>query len=369
MRARFVQDELIEQAATFARAVLDDYARQDRSTEVCLRAMHTFMVRKQVMRDHADHTDLAAMERSGLVGSVLDSSNRAVLTGRTPELLASELARLIAAGLDRRMGNEEDDANAADWLVATTSRLPLGDVIGAQALVDLIELRSGISVAFLNRLLQRSPTVRPIKPGTRAVMWLPSIGQLELFTRADGVTVIKKPGGTEGIEVSADEGGQTYTDLDAWLILSHLASVRIGAMAPDEDRLLGVVDPAILGLVGTSPIPLRRTSEDPDRTGVHTHDAPDGSSMVCRRNGIVEPVTFSLLRFLERERENADEWLNEACDQGSATMLNRLSQALSQLGSINPSSETAKWARDCNKKLVGPALKHALRALGSSTAE
>ncbi|MDR6146726.1 hypothetical protein QE363_002519 [Sphingomonas sp. SORGH_AS870] len=362
IRTHFVQDELAEQAATFARAVLDDYDRDDRPHDVILRSMHSFMVRKAAMRDHADTDELAAMVRSGLAGSTLDAANRSVITGRIPELIASELARQIAEQLAKLMEDEEADAdaNAANWLVATIARLPFGDVIGAQALVDLIAWRNGISVAFLNTLLQRTPKIRPLKPGTRAIVWMPSVGQLNMVTRADGVTVIKKPGWSEGVELPADEAAVTYADLDAWLILSHLASIRIGALAIDEDRIVGVIDPAILALVGTSPILLRRLPEDPERSGYHTHDGPGGAQLACRKDGIIEPVTFSLLRFLEREQDNADEWLQEACDDGSAPLLNRLSQALSILAELNPRASQARWAKAQLDALVNPALREAL---------
>ena len=362
-RANFIQDELIGQAATFARAVLDDHARNDRPDDVRLRSMHSFMVRKAVMRKHADAGDTSAMERSGLIGTVLDRENRALLTGRIPELIASELARQIAAQLADRIGDEACDRAAANWLIGTTASLHMGDVIGAQALVDLCFYSTrgpGLSISFMNQLLQRTPSVRPIRPGARAVMWVPNIGQLEMFTRSDGTTIVKRPGCPSGVELPHEEGTVTYADLDAWMILSHLASVRIDALSPDEDRIVGIMDPAILALVGTSPIPLRRALDDPGRSGVHTHEGPNGESLLCRADGIIEPVTFSLLRFLERERDNADEWLEDTCEEGSAPLLNRVSHALEVLSRMNPESSKAKWARARLDTLVAPALQKAL---------
>lgn len=359
-REQFIQEELAEQAATFARAVLDDYGRSDRSPDVSLRSMHNFMVRKATMRDHADSAELAAMERSGFAGSTLDIGNRTIVTGRIPELIVSELARQIAEELANRMGDKQADANAADWLVATTARLPYGDIIGAQALVDLVEQLSGISVAFINALLQRTPKIRPIKPGTKAIVWMPNVGELIMETRADGVIMIKKPGWHKELELPADEAAVSYSDLDAWLILSHLASVRIGVRSVDENRFVGVIDPAILALIGTCPIVLRRVPEDLERSSHHTHDGPDGAQLACREDGIIEPVTFSLLRFLEREQENADEWLEESCNEESAPLLNRLSQALAMLARLNPHTSRAKWANAQLGNLVNPALKKAL---------
>jgi hypothetical protein len=67
-----------------------------------------------------------ASKAAGLVGSVLDDQNSAVLTGRIPELIASELARQIANELVDRMGDEESDRDAADWLVGVTARPSAG---------------------------------------------------------------------------------------------------------------------------------------------------------------------------------------------------------------------------------------------------
>jgi hypothetical protein len=359
-RERFLQDALNEQAATFARAALDDYGRNVRSPEIILRSMHSFMVRKPALRDHADAADIARMERSGLIGTVLDEQNRPVRTGRIPELIASEIARLIAAELDTRMGDEEQDKDAADWLIGIAGRLPLGDLIGAQALIDLREHQPSISVAFLNRLLERRPSVRPLKPGSRAIAWIPEIGRLNIVTRADGITVMRHPSWPKGIEFPPDDAGETYGDLQSWLILSHLAGVPMGAMAPDE-RIVGLIHPAILSLVGTSPIPLRPASAELERSGHHTHDGPNGEKLPCRRDGIIEPITFSLLRFLGEEQDKADEWLTEACEEGSAALLNRISIALTQLASMNPGSAVAKWAKQRNQR-VTKAFEHVLAA-------
>jgi hypothetical protein len=362
-RKRFVNDPLIEQAATFARAALDDHARDDRPADVRLRSLHTFMVRKQTMRGHADIADIAFMERSGLIGTVLDEKNRAVFTGRIPELIASELSLQIAAELADRMGDDEQDCDAANWLVGITARLPFGDVIGAASLFDLLRLQietPGLSLPFMNQLLNRSPSIRPLKPGTRSVIWVPSVGRLDMLVRPDGVTVVKRPGHVGRVELDPSEGSVTYADLDAWLILSHLASQPIRVLNLEHEEIVGLFEPAILALVGTSPVPLRRASNNQERSGLHTHDGPNGASLTCRDDGIVEPVTFSILCFLARHQENADDWLQEACDEKAAPLLNRISHALYQLAAINPGQPKAKWARGWLSKSVNPALKEAL---------
>ncbi len=106
--------------------MLEDHVRDDRPYDVRLRSLHTFMVRKQTMRGHADSSDIADMERSGLIGTVLDEKNRGVFTGRIPELIASELSREIAAELVDRMGDDEQDRDAANWLVGIFEKIRVG---------------------------------------------------------------------------------------------------------------------------------------------------------------------------------------------------------------------------------------------------
>lgn len=361
VRTQFVQDSLIEQAATFARTVLDDYPRRDRSPALRLRAMHSFLVRKEVLREHADSSDLADMAASGLVGSTLDERNRALIKGRMPELIASELARCIAAELVKFFDGEDEDGEAADWLVSVIAGLPMGAVIGAQAVIDYAAEQGSLPITFLNQLLRSRPSVRPVKAGARAVIWVPEIGQLDMTVRADGAAVIRVPGTHLGFELPAGDLSVTYGNLDAWLMLSHLAAVRLGAFSPEEERVVGLFDPAILGLVSTSPIPLRRIEADPDESGMHLHDAPDGSSIVCSKDGIIEPVTYSIFRFLDREGDRADDWLEEACELGSPAQLGRISIALIQLGLVNAPSEKARWARERNASLIRPAFDAAMR--------
>ena len=358
-RARFVQDPLIEQAATFARTVIEDYQRNDRSPDLRLRALHSFLVRKKVLREYAEEEDLRAMAQSGLLGSTLDSSNRALLVGRMPELIASEIAREIAAELGTRI-DADKDKEAAQWFVRVCTGLPMGDVIGAQSLIESAQARSGLPLPFINHLLDRRPSIRPLKSGTKAMLWVPEIGSLEMTVRGDGSAFLKARGSPHRLELPAEEISVTYGDLDAWLMLSHLASVPIGAYSVDEDRVVGLFDAAVLGLVGTSPIPLRRVVIDPDRSGMHLHDAPDGASLVCSKEGIIEPITWSIFRFLDRHGEDADSWLVEACEQGSAALLSRILIALTQLGLLESQPSKAKWARDSRDELVRPAFDLAM---------
>lgn len=361
-RKRFVQDPLVEQAATFARAVLDDYQRRDRTAELRLRAMHSFLVRKDVLRKHAQGEDYTAMWQSGLLGSTLDTNNRALMVGRIPELIASELARELAAELIERLKEEGEEAKVARWFVSLVAVLPLGDMIGAQALIDVAHETRGLSIPFINQLLERRPTIRPLKAGTEAVMWVPDVGKLEISVRADGAAIIRKPGTSHRFELAPGEVGSTYGDLDSWLLLSHLAAAPLGAFSVEEDRVVGLFDAAVLGLVGKSQIPLRRVSIDPEKSGMHMHDAPDGASLVCSKEGIIEPITWSIFNFLDRNGADADDWLEDACEEHSAALLSRISIALNQLATINPETEAAKWARAWLDKEVRPALDKAMRS-------
>lgn len=94
---------------------------------------------------------------------------------------------------------------------------------------------------------------------------------------------------------------------------------------------------------------------------MHLHDAPDGASLVCSKEGIIEPITWSIFRFLDRHGEDADSWLVEACEQQSAPLLSRILIALNQLGSLESDSAKAKWACEWRDDLVRPAFDIAMK--------
>jgi hypothetical protein len=92
---------------------------------------------------------------------------------RQPALLASELAKLLKSEILRQAITEH--ASAAEWLTGTASRLPLRDVISAQALVEAATSENGLQAGILFELMQTKPRKTPLSPGTELSGHLPEI--------------------------------------------------------------------------------------------------------------------------------------------------------------------------------------------------
>lgn len=352
-RERFDDPELRARAGQFAEVILDDYATGGRSPELTLRAMHHFMVRRSTLNRAIEHSAFKEMVETGLVRVVLGDSNEAIVVGRMPELIASELSLLLAAMLDRQL--DEDPQAAADWLVGLSSNLPFGDIIGAFAMLDILPLRGGLPLDFMTAMLNRAPKIRPLRPGTVMASWMPMIGHVEFAIGETGRMTISQPGKHLRFEIDGAEAGTSYADLQSWQILSHIGGypveVPIGGAGDPRPRL----DPAILATVGASPVPLRRPGEDIEKTGLLVHPLDGGGETVCDDAGIVEPITFSLLKFLQSERERADDWLTEMCEDGERPLLVRLALALRFLAGRGD-GELAHWARTWRTGQILPAL-------------
>jgi hypothetical protein len=358
-RDRFDQPELLGQASTLASALLAGYRKVERDAELMLRSLHHFMVNRSALRDEIDSADIEAMQRSGLIGTILDSSNRQVIVGRVPELIASEISRQLADELTGALDGNVDVDDAAVSLLAVCAKLPFGDQIGAQAIIDAAKALGSIPMNFIMYLLEQRPELTSLKAGSRAFAWIPELGKVDLRTGTDGSTVVWVRSEGRGFKLPADEISRGYGNLTSWLILSHIAGVPMEALSKDEG-LRGRLDPALLGIIGTSPVPLRWTVENIERTGIHTHDLPDGSSLPCPSDAFVEPISFSLYRFLERAHERADEWIDHVCAEGSVYLLNRINLVLHYIAQRNPSETPARWASRTQHLKVRPAFDRAL---------
>jgi hypothetical protein len=67
----------------------------------------------------------------------------------------------------------------------------LGDVIGAQSIFDCGLSSGSLPLSFIERLLAVPPRREKIRPGTRAALYLPDIGKIELTFRHDGRIVAR----------------------------------------------------------------------------------------------------------------------------------------------------------------------------------
>lgn len=350
-RRQFTNDELRRQFRAVAEAVIADSSNRRRPISLILESLAVYVVRRASLRQLLDASEIAQMIEQGYLRPIMHESGTPILVVRIPELAASEAADLFAIELAERA--RVDAEKAANWLSGEAANLPLGDVVAAQALYDAA-MRHGLPFNLITALINSPPQQQTVKPGTKAAIHMPGAGPLNMVFREHGVIEIQTGGRRELIEPEPDEREHiTYSDFHSWLILSHLAGVPFAIES--EEGQLGRVDPAILLEVGTCSIVLQRPGADSHRNGVLTHDLPGHGSMVCHKAGIVEPITYSILRFLGSEWERAEEWIEEAVQRDSLPLLMRIDIALRQL-SGSADVDKARFARHALDDMIRPAM-------------
>jgi hypothetical protein len=347
-RSRFDDIDLKRSFSKMAQAMLDDVRDRTRHPALVTECMTSFAIRRTTLLSHLSTQELETLSGSGyLKQATHEASGADICYVRQPALLASELAKLLKAEiLSQAM---KDHASAAEWLTGTASRLPLGDVISAQALAEAAASEEGLQAGILFELMQTMPRKTPLSPGTVLSGQLPAIGYVKFRVVSDTQIDILSEGAP--YRVSLDEPvGTTYADHTAWLILSHLCSAQTEIW--DEDGNRSSIESAILLQVSSSKMPLLPSFNTGGQ--LPTHDLPDGSSIICHRVGIVEPITQSILIFLQRDLESSLEWIKWALTKKSAAVVARIHIALSEIA--NMTEPSSGWAKNMLADYIIPEM-------------
>ncbi|WP_343315077.1 type I restriction endonuclease [Brucella sp. BE17] len=353
-REAFLGQELRHQFHEIARAVLDDARSRKRPIALVLQSMGVFMVRKKKLTKRLTDATIKRLVKDGYLKPAMQPSGEPVLIVRLPELLASELAALIAHELTQ--SELSDPSTAARWLTGASSNLPLGDIVTAQAILDAASSGFGLSLDLVLALAETRPTLQTVQPGARFATYQPGIGLVDFTVTEDGSLLVEANGRHGRIELDPEETpGEIYHDFHSWMILSHLA------MVPSVARIDGVderIDTAILLEVASAPVVLRSVGPEVEFNAVRVHDVPGEGSIVCHLEGIVEPITFALFEFFYREFRVAADWINEACRRNSLALVARVQIALQYLADIED-GDRSDFAREM---LDGP-VKASFKAL------
>lgn len=353
-REAFPGQELRHQFHEIAKAVLHDARSRKRPIALVLQSMGVFMVRKKKLAKRLTDATIKTLVKDGYLKPAMQPSGEPVLIVRLPELLASELAAVIAHELSQ--SELSDPATAAKWLAGASSNLPLGDVVTAQAILDAARSGFGLSLNLVFALAETRPTLQTVQPGTRFATYQQGIGLVDFTVAEDGSLLVEANGKHGRIELDPEEiPGEMYHDFQSWMILSHLA------MVPSVARIDGVderIDTAILLEVASAPVVLRSVGPELEFNAVRVHDVPGEGSIVCHLEGIVEPITFALFKFFYREFRVAADWIHEACQRNSLALVARVQIALQYLADIED-GDRSDFAREM---LDGP-VKAAFKAL------
>jgi hypothetical protein len=313
--------------------------------------MATYVVRRKTLQKYLCHAEIEKLVAQGYLRQIVPDSAEPIMVVRAPELLASEMAAILT---DRLLADAKTDVSAAaKALVSAGQCVPLGDIIGAQAILDAAYREGGLPMSLIMQLIELKPEQHPVKPGTQGLMYVPGIGAMEVSFERDGSVVLHAPGERITLqEADSRKTPMTISNMHSWLILSHLAS---RPFAIKEDGQPGArVDPMILTEVGTCPIVLRAVAADPEMSGVLTHDTGEGE-VVCEKAGMVEPITVAMFNFFASVGSQAEEWVDDAIRRNSFPLLMRINVALDQLSGSAP-SEPASFARQTLREKVLPAL-------------
>jgi hypothetical protein len=329
--------------------------------ELALAQANAFVVRqdglglngKQALRD---------LVADGWVGTYRHVGGEDVIAPRVPEFFLSELADEMSRELERRMKVDVDAAG--EWLIAQCGRFFLGDLVGAQAIVDLGRRTGALSPTLIEFLAKSHPMTESIGPGLFALQ-KPDGSILNCRIDEDGRFTLADKLGTpisEPVEFAEGEGpGTTYASTMAWMILSQLAHVRTAAGDDISDR----VDISLMLNVGACRFPLMRGSaltKGQVVQGLGSH-----GDVLSAEHALAEPITNAIYRLFAHEWKDLDFFFEKLVELNSLPLTVRVHHALNALqGITTPGLEP--WVREKMQDIVHPLLREQLDS-DASTAE
>lgn len=336
-----------------AKALLSDLQESVSSDTSIFERLYSFIVRRDTARKHLDYEELRELIDIGLVRLTRSASKENSYTIRLPELMAIEVSNVIGEQLRKPNVKLEEQVKA---LVKMATELPLGDVIVAEALFQAAISCNGLVAALIEHLISIPPRKVSMSPRTKFAMELPSGEIIQLTVlNDDRMEVVNSAGLPCTFEMPEAERPQTIVDHAPYLILSHLVGHMMGVF--DEDgKIVQRMDYQLLAQIGDTPFPLRRPSGNWSKDSTLSYDVSDIESILSPEEGIIEPITWSLVNFFSRHDNQAQTQLvTFAIDSNSASLLGRVHTALTMVTGFN-NEEQASWAKDALTKKIIPAL-------------
>lgn len=264
---------------------------------------------------------LERLKEQGHISMVKDAQGRFFFQARVPELFAAASRICIAEKIKAHLKQSDVEA-AYEALIKETEDLPLGDIVGASALVELSIEKIDCLTPLLPRLINDPPSISKIAAGDVASTFFPDVGQINLhFQDAPEEPLI----------------GNTHP----WLILSHLAVIPI----EDNNRSPRIFR-EILSTVGDFNHLLRRqeSCNVGEMKPFSVHSVPEGGEILCSHQGIVEPITQALVAAFHQMPREIYRLIKFASKKGGIPLISRLITAANEsISSTDP--EVAKAAR------------------------
>lgn len=356
------QHELRRRVQGIAKAVVIDAVDTNRPVPIILESLSTFIIRRASLEALLSATDIGQLITEGVLRPIVHDSGEPVLLARMPELVASEVALLLAKQINEE--GSQDSQAMATRLSRIAGAIPFGDLVAAQAILDSAALSNGLQLSLIEALMGIQPRTEGLRLGLGSKMAIdfPGVGVLDAEVRANGLLFRDKKGREFLLDFeTSDSLGTTHVNIDAWLILAHLGGVPFEVVNVDDETDSQRLDPVILANVGTCSFPLRRPRNNPEMDEMLTHDLESGEQVVCHQEGIIETITHSIFMYLLREGRNAEDWIDGAVAINSVSLLSRIDIALRAL-TASADAELANFANEMLISKIRPAFNICIEA-------
>lgn len=349
-RTDFTDPELRRRFGGLAQAITLDARDQSKPYTMALQLMGRYFVRRATLEGGLPTSDTDWLIRNGYLTPSIAEDNTPILNVSLPELLASELAQLLAIELRGRI--EDDPVDAAEWLAGAASNFLFGDIIAAQAFLDLSARNRDLPFTLFRALADMTPFREPTHAGQHLSTWVEGLGNVDIRPQEGGSTILTINGEDHIVDTEGDPG-ESIGNFHGWQILSQLASRRFTVETESGQYRL---DPQALLLVGTADFVLRQSRNDVLAESLPVHDVEGGGHFICHDAAVIEAVTQSILKYLSTEaNEDRDTFVAAAMEIDNIYLTARLDIAL-QMVTRSTDSDLSTWATGVLVNRVRPAL-------------
>lgn len=240
-----------------------------------------------------------------------------IIIPKMHELIARHSIELIKEEIIKFQQEEKDYVKISKRFIELTTNLPYNDIVGAGVLLELathehIDLFSEI----IQELLKLPPTIENVADGTTVLMYF-------------------EDKGFQQVELNFGDNGSFISDFLPFPILSQLAGYPL-AMENPENYNKYAFHLTMLRTLGSYKHYLLRpdTTKLEDMKSIISHDLPDGGTVVCEVQGIIEPIVQSLQKCFFEIPEEFEILCDEAMDEKNIHLLWRIYLALYPITSI-----------------------------------
>lgn len=270
VRSPQLRDDLRRLAHAF---ITDEQNRREHPSLVLL-AHNTGIMTIQKAENSLGEDRLNRLRSQGYVSLANGPSGTTCCVPKLPEALSAAAAYEVSDGFDSVMAQKGLDA-ACEYLLEKSEPFPYGDIVGALAVIDIASRSDSLAYHIVSSLIQHKPVRKPMA----------NEADIALLSAKHGEIRMRVP--TE----SGQPIGSVWSNTQAWLILSHLATYPIVDAEANWEPYL-----QLLSHIGSYEYVLLRPDFIylEDNTVFHVHEVGETGEFVCPRSGIIEPITLAI---------------------------------------------------------------------------